>query len=429
MNGAAWALGNGLVSSLLVTYVAMDLHAPGVGFAVGMIRAAPQLAGLLRVGAPALIGRWIDRKRFCLGAYLLSAIALLGVPLLAMPGWLPSARATLALLVALWGVYHLLEYLGSVALWSWIADLVPQRIRGAFLGRRERWMVTGQAVAFMASGLFIYAWRRQHPPDRAWIGYALPAAVGAGFMLLAVLPLARMPGLVSRSAPPPRSALAAILAPLADSAFLRLLAFGCWLSISNGITLPVQEMYPRQVLAVEYAFLTTSILATAMRCGQWLVSPRLGRLADRWGNRPVMIGSLAIVAAGPLFFFLASPARPAWIAGAWIAWIAFAGLNVCLPNLTLKLAPPRFNASYIATYYAVTGLCMSLATVAGGRLYDLFGRQRYALALGLPSLDYAHAAFLASWLLRSLGVLVLLWVVVEPRRRYAAQQLSTRACG
>jgi MFS family permease len=395
-----------------------------VGFAVGMIRAAPQLAGLLRIGAPAFIGRWIDRKRFCLGAYLLSALALLGVPLLAMPGWLPSDRVTLALLVALWGVYHLLEYLGSVALWSWIADLVPQRIRGAFLGRRERWMVTGQAAAFIASGVFIYAWRRQHPlPDRAWIGYALPAAVGAGFMLLAVLPLARMPGLVSRSAPQARSALAAILAPLADSAFLRLLAFGCWFSISNGITLPVQEMYPRHVLAVEYAFLATSILATAMRCGQWLVSPRLGRLADRWGNRPVMIGSLAIVAAGPLFFFLASPARPAWLAGAWIAWIAFAGLNVCLPNLTLKLAPPRCNASYIATYYAVTGLCMSLATVAGGRLYDLFGRQRYAIGAGLPSLDYAHAAFLASWLLRSLGVLLLLWVVIEPRPRCAAQQL------
>jgi len=316
-NGVAWAMGNGLVSSLLVIYIAMDLKAPGVGMGVGMIRAAPQLAGLLRISAPAFIDRWTDRKHFCLGAFLLSALALLGVPLLAMPDWLPSARVALALLVALWSVYHLLEYLGTVALWSWLGDLVPQRIRGAFLGRRERWMVGGQAVAVIASGAFIYAWRQRHPlPDRAWIGYAVPAAAGACFMLLAVLPLTQMPGLVSRAAPRARSAIAAIFAPLADPAFRRLLLFGCWFSFSNGITLPLQEMYPRNVLAIEYAFLTTSILATGMRCGQWLLSPWLGRLADRWGNRPVMIGSLAIVATGPLFFFLASPAQPAWIAGA-----------------------------------------------------------------------------------------------------------------
>jgi len=37
----------------------------------------------------------------------------------------------------LWCTYHLLEYLGTVALWAWLADLVPLRIRGRFLGRRE----------------------------------------------------------------------------------------------------------------------------------------------------------------------------------------------------------------------------------------------------------------------------------------------------
>jgi MFS family permease len=278
-------------------------------------------------------------------------------------------------------------------------------------------MVGGQAVAFLASGAFIYAWRQRHPlPHQAWIGYAISAALGTCFMLLAVLPLARMPALASQSARRAGSAIAAMVAPLADRAFLRLLLFGCWFSFCNGITLPVQEMYPRQVLAVEYAFLTTSILATGMRIGQWFVSPGLGRLADHWGNRPVMAGSLALVATGPLFFFLASPARPWWIAGAWVVWIAFAGLNVCLPNLTLALAPRRSNTSYIATYYAVTGLCVSLATIAGGRLYDVFGKQTFALATGLPRLDYAHAAFLGSWLLRSLGVVLLLWVVIEPRR-------------
>jgi len=68
-----------------------------------------------------------------------------------------------------------------------------------------------------------------------------------------------------------------------------------------------------------------------MRIGQWGVSPWIGRLADRLGNRPVMIVSQLLVAAGLLFFALATPQHWAWLIGAWVLWVAYAGLNVCLP--------------------------------------------------------------------------------------------------
>ena len=64
----------------------------------------------------------------------------------------------------------------------------------------------------------------------------------------------------------------------------------------------------------------------------------------------------------------ATPQRWLWFTGAWVLWIAYAGLNVCLPNLMLKLSPERSNAPYIATFYAVTGLCYAASTVVGGLL-------------------------------------------------------------
>ena len=96
-------------------------------------------------------------------------------------------------MVVLWCTYHLLQYLATVALWSWLADLVPGRIRGRFLGRRERWMVAGQAVGMVEAGLFVWGWRTMHADLPAWIAYAVPALVGAGFMLAALVPLALMP--------------------------------------------------------------------------------------------------------------------------------------------------------------------------------------------------------------------------------------------
>ena len=94
-NGAIWALGNGLTSSTLVLYLAMELKVPGIGLGISLILAAPQLAGLLRLAAPPVIGRLVGRKQFCLGAYMLSAVVLAGLPMVAAPGRLSSPETSL----------------------------------------------------------------------------------------------------------------------------------------------------------------------------------------------------------------------------------------------------------------------------------------------------------------------------------------------
>jgi len=70
-NGAVWSIGNGLVSTTLIVYWAKELHAEWIGLGIGLVSAAPQIVGLLRLGAPAMIARLADRKRFCIASYLL----------------------------------------------------------------------------------------------------------------------------------------------------------------------------------------------------------------------------------------------------------------------------------------------------------------------------------------------------------------------
>jgi MFS family permease len=423
VNGGVWATGNGLTSSMLVIYLALEYDAPGLGLGIGLILAAPQLAGLLRLAAPTLIQRLGSRKRFCLVAYLLSGLVLLGLPVAASPGVLPSAGDSLAALVLLWCVYHLLEYLGTVALWSWLADLVPQRIRGRFLGRRERWMMAGQAAAMLAAGLFSYWWDRTQPPSSRWIGYAIPAGLGACLMIAALVPLAGIPDVRSREAAR-RATLRALAAPFCDARFVRLVLFGCWFSFFNGVTQSPQNIYPPRVLGIGLFFMLS--MKVGMRIGQLGISPAMGRLADRVGNRPVMLASLPLVALGPLFYFFSGPGQPDWVArtlvaAAWASWIAYAGLNVCLPNLMLKLSPRESNTPYIAAFYSVSGLMVAAGAILGGTLLDRFGQWQFALPGG-PTVDFYHFSFLFGWLTRTLGVLVL-WMVIEEgpaRRRKAA---------
>lgn len=199
---------------------------------------------------------------------------------------------------------------------------------------------------------------------------------------------------------------------------MRLLLFGCWFSFFNGATQSAQNYYPMQVLQISL-FLSLA-LPTGMRLGQWSVSPWLGRLADRVGNRPVMIVTQLLVSAGLLCFALATPRHWAWLAVAWALWVAYAGLNVCLPNLLLRLSPERSNGPYIAAFDGVRGLCYAASTVLGGLLVDRYGAEGFRVA-GLW-LGFFPALFLVGGLMRGLGAALLL-LVIEPKaaRKSAAE--------
>jgi Na+/melibiose symporter-like transporter len=376
-----------------------------------MILAAPRIAGLLRLAVPSLI-RWFgDRKRFCLVCYLLSTLVLALLPACIAARSLQTPAVGLAALVAAWCVYHLLEYLGTVALWAWLGDMVPLRVRGRFFGRRERWMVSGQAVGMLVAGLFTMYVRDGWPEIPKWLVYVITAEVGVVYMILSLIPLAQLPDPRRRVAAASQKAAATLqglLAPFADQRFRRLIYFGCWFSFFNGVTQSVQYLYPARVLLISLGVML--ILKTGMRVGQLAVSPRMGRLADRMGNRPVMLITLPIVASGPLFYFLSTPDHWYLMIGAWIVWIAYAGLNVCLPNLMLKLSPGEERTAYIASFYAISGLCIAASTLLGGVLYDRFLDARFDV-LGWQ-LNFYEYSFLFGWITRTMGVF-LLWLVVE----------------
>jgi MFS family permease len=412
-NIGLWSIGNGLSNSTLVIYLALELESPKIGLGIGLILAMRHLVGPLLLAAPLLIGRIADRKTFCLGAFILSGLLLFCLPLAAAPGLLPSTGLSLAALVIVWTLHHLMQYLGVIALFSWLADVAPLRIRGRFFGHRERWLVAGEAVGALACGLFSYWWTSAYKeyPHIKWIGYAVPAAIGAWFMIAAIIPLWLMPRAEAVQRAQRLVDWKSIARPFTDGRFLRLLLFGCWFSFSNGLTQTVQFTYPDKVLGISlFAMLAVQ---TGMRLGQLSVSPMLGRMTDRIGNRPVIMICLLATAQGPLFYLFSTPQSPWWFVGAWILWIAYAGLNVALPNLMLKLSPGQSNTPYIAAYFTVTGLCYAANTILGGWLFDRYGKSSFEF-LG-NTLDYNQWIFLVGWAARCLGLLALM-LVIEPKK-------------
>lgn len=404
-----WSAGNALTSGTPLYFLAMELG--GRNTEVGVLLALPTLLGILRLATPLLIARFDgDVKRACVALLTASYVIALGLPAIAyLAGETALHRPLLSLLVIL-GVHQSLEYLGLVALYAWLGDIVPTKIRGTFFGARQFWQLSIEIPVILASGFAIDAWSNTHPHAKL-VAYAV--ALGGGVVCL----FGSVAALTALKAPVKQTSLGQtpwreVLAPFADASFRRLLYYGCWFSTFNGLTASPQQTYPRQILGL--GVFDLNAMRTGMRLGQFALSRPLGVLCDRLGHRPVLIVSQACVAAAPLCFFIATPKHAYWIAGAYALWSWYVGLNVGLPSLMLKLAPRGIGSPYVAAYFGVTGVCYAAATISGGYVLDRL-ITHYERTPLVGTWNIYHCAFFVAWITRTLGV-GWLWCVREPGR-------------
>lgn len=418
-----WSVGNGLTTGALVVYLARDLGASGLQ--LSLLLAAPALVGVLRLLTPAIVAWLGSAKRACLALSLVSYVLIWVLPAVAFPGVVPR-RFALSALVVLICAHQLLESTALAALWGWLAEIVPRQVRGRYFARRQILQLAVLIPTILASGYFADAWRDRYrgDPERMLLGYAIPNSVGAATLLASLLPLALMPASLARERPTPgtpspriaarspkftpSARWASVLAPWRDVRFWPLVIFGCWLSASNGLTQTVQNVFPKELLGL--GVFALAVMRTGMQVGQMGYAAWVGPFSDRYGNRPTLIASQLLLALAPLCYLAATPERPWILGGAWCLWSAYAGLNICLPNLSLKLGGNRDAAAYVATYFGVTSVFYAASTIAGGVLFDAFENESTIPLLRALGGRFA-IFFWTAWILRSTAVL---WLMLIP---------------
>jgi MFS family permease len=296
--------------------------------------------------------------------------------------------------------------LGIAAYWTWWGDIVPRRIRGRYFGCVQICQLAALIPTLWGFGRFTDLWLSQHAGGNRSIflqGYAIPNGIGAALLLAALVPLALIPA--TRSLPRGRFGdWRSLLLPFGDRQFRRLLVFHGWFSMANGVTQAAQTIFGKGVLHLGVGDM--AVMGNSMRGGQIVYTSWAGAFSDRFGNRPVLTLSQTFAALAMLFYVFAAP-EPAWRAwlplGAFICWSAYAGHNVCLPNLALKLAPDEHRAAYLAAHEAVSSIAYALASGVSGFL--AFQSTEYAQSVWhLQGAASYMPIFFAGLVLRLAGV-------------------------
>ncbi|MBD2005565.1 MULTISPECIES: MFS transporter [Cyanophyceae] len=401
-----------IIGGALLSNFLLDLGASAVE--IGMFASIAQLTNLLQPLGAYVGDRINSRNWYSLLIFGTSRL----LWLLIVPGiWLVSSsriqphQLVLLTLAIIW-VTNILEALGRASFFTWVAVLVPERLRGRYFGFRNSVVNLTNLISVPLLGLAVSKW-----PGGSFSGFGVVLVLG---VLLGIISLAFHflmtdvnPKLV-HAAPEDTEQGASgerIFSFLKDANFLRFLLYSALWSFAVNVSAPFFNLYLLGDLKLDVSVVT---LYGSLGAGANLLMLMFwGRLADRIGNRPLMIMVGILVALTPLLWLEAGTAPIfLWV---WFPLLhivgggTWAAIDLCSGNLMMSVTPLRNQSIYFAVAAAVPGITGAIGISVGGFVATVtnFG--------GLPTV------FALSAVLRLVAVLLL--VFVHEQRSMPLRQL------
>jgi len=154
-----------------------------------------------------------------------------------------------------------------------------------------------------------------------------------------------------------------------------------------GVILPVLPYYAESFGASPA---TVALLATVFSAAQFVMSPVLGRLSDRVGRRPVMLGSIGVAVAAMV---LLAAADALWMVFAARIVSGMGKANVSTANAYVAdRVPPEQRAKYMGIMGAAIGSGFVVGPALGGLLSTPDWPQLpFVVAAGLSAVNFLMA--------------------------------------
>jgi MFS family permease len=401
-----------IIGGALLSNFLLELGASAVE--IGMLASIPQVTNLLQPLGAYLGERVKSRNWYSLLIFGTSRL----LWLIIVPGiWLVSSshmaahQLVLLTLLIIW-VTNILEALGRASFLSWIAVLVPQRLRGRYFGFRNSVVNLTTLISVPLLGLAVSKW-----PSGSLAGFGVILVLG---IVLGIISLVfhffmtdvnpKLLHIVGSDTDQGASGRP-VFSFLKDANFLRFLLYSALWSFAVNVSAPFFNLYLLGDLKLDVSVVT--IYNSLGAAANLLMLVFWGKLADRIGNRPLMVIVGILVALTPLLWLEAgTTAIFLWV---WfpllhlVGGATWAAIDLCSGNLMMSVTPLRNQSFYFAIAAAVPGVAGAIGITAGGFLATVTGLG------GLPTV------FALSAVLRLFALLPL--VFVREQRSVRVRQL------
>lgn len=338
---------------------------------IGIITSVPSLAGALQILTAYLADTAPSQKRLVIRYAFYSRLPFIVIAFLP---FLSDSSPRLQLFAGLLILSAILGSFAGPAFLAWLSALVPPDYRGRYFGQRNMILGLVSAASALPPAIFLdqavkYQWFSEA------IAFAVLYGLGALFLMLSLWALRQMPE--PPRTPVERKGLRGVLEfyrePFRTRNFRMLLGFNTFLVWGQMFAGQFFTVYMLEQIKMPYLMVQISGLIAALFSS--LAMPVWGYLADKFGNKPLLILSMWGVTFLPYLWFLTDPERYAWSVGVIyfiqvLAGSLWAGVGLTQFNLNVAVAPPEQRAVYMGALSAIVSLMGGLAAFTSGALME-----------------------------------------------------------
>lgn len=292
----------------------------------------------------------------------------------------------------------------GVAWTSWVQEWVPDRLRGKYFGRRNRFLQISTVLFLLGAGEALTQLNVITPV----LGFQVVIGVSVLLRMFSILAQYRILATTrSRTQETGLDYRAQVALILKNRPLLWLYAFGAAFGFLTNIFGPFFNVFLYDSIGMSIA--QVSMLTVIFNVTGAMALPAWGQFMDRYGNRPGMNVALVAWMIPGFLWALLTPENSWMIKFVYASGGIFsAGYLLGSFNLLLKLVPPEAKTAAISINVAVTSLAAAIAPILGGLILDHFWDR------GIARLDGYHTMAIAHHILVLLSGIVLL-KVAEPK--------------
>ncbi len=353
-----------LTAGMFLTILALALGARP--WQIGFLAAIPHLTQVFQLIGAYLVEATGRRKLVAVWGSALSRLLWLAVPLLFVAA---NRFDVILVFLALVTVASALELMAGNAWTTWMADLIPETLRGRYFGYRQAVMAAVTIAVTLAGGLWL-EWGRGRISEAwtlSWVLFTAAIAGMTGLVLLTRQPDIARP--LERQAP---KLLELILRPARSPEFRRALQFFLVWNLAVGFSAAFFQVHMIRVLSMSY--LAIGLFQSIKPLVAMFIYRRWGLILDRFAVKSVLLLSGGLITILPLLWLLPTKGHIGWLwVIATLSGIAWTGFNLSAYIYPMQHSPRIGRSYFLAFFSIVSGVGFVVAAIAGGLVVDYLG--------------------------------------------------------
>ncbi|MBS3052051.1 MAG: MFS transporter [Candidatus Aenigmarchaeota archaeon] len=329
-------------------------------FQIAFLASIPRFVGYLSdLFSTNLLDKIKNRKRMISLGIIISAFMLIPIFLSA---FLPNFSAWLLILFAT--VYFLSDFI-VVPIWiSLFGDIVPDKIKGEYFGKRNRYLGIAEFTSYFIGGLILYAFARIN----LLLGFGIIFGLALVSRIVSFVFLQKIyePDYTIQEEDP--FSFMDFFKKMGSTNYGLFVIYICLFTFSVQIAAPFFAVYMLKDL--NFDFLTFTIVTSVAAVSGFLSMPLWGKYSDEFGNKKILSVTGILIGSIPILWALSTNLMYLVIVEVFAGFL-WAGFNLSSFNFVYDTVSPEKRVRAVSYYRVLYGISIFVAPILGAYLLNI----------------------------------------------------------